>query len=349
MKQNYTILTGITPSGGGEVHIGNYGGAVKPFFEMTAKAKKVYFFIADLHALTTVQNKKELQKNVENVVLSYLAFGLDTNKIVFYRQSDVGLHPELQTILNNVTPLGLIKRCHAYKDKLQKGFNPDKVNMGLFNYPILMAADILLYDADYIPVGEDQKQHVEITRDIGQYFNKIYGETFKLPQAYIKKEAARLIGTDASRKMSKSLGNYISVFSDEKIIKKQIMGCFTDPKRIHPTDPGRVEGNPVFIYHDFINDDKKEVEDLKKQYQQGKVSDVEVKERLFKALLKKFAKERKKYQELKKNPELIRKILKEGAEKARQKAEKKMALVRNRVGLTNKYSRCDKIKKQLNN
>ncbi len=338
MKKDYTILTGITPSGSGEVHIGNYVGAVVPFFEMAKKAQKVYFFIADLHALTTVQDKEELQRNVENIVLSYFAFGIDLGKIIFYRQSDIGLHPELQSVLNNVTPIGLIKRCHAYKDKLQKGFNPDKVNMGLFNYPVLMAADILLYDPDYIPVGEDQKQHVEVTRDIGEYFNKTYGETFKLPEVYIRKEAARLVGTDGKRKMSKSLGNVISVFEEEKVIKKQIMGCFTDPKRLHSTDPGRVEGNPVFIYHDLINQNKKEVEDLKIRYKSGKVGDVEVKEKLFKALLKKFSQERKRYQELKNDPEKIKKILEEGAKKARQVAEKKMMMVRDSIGLTNKYS-----------
>jgi tryptophanyl-tRNA synthetase len=338
MKKDYSILTGITPSGSGEVHIGNFFGMVMPFFEMAKKARKVYYFIADLHALTTVQNREELQRNVENIVLSYLAFGVDTKKVIFYRQSDIGLHPELQTTLNNVTPLGLIKRCHAYKDKLQKGFNPEQVNMGLFNYPILMAADILLYDTDYVPVGEDQRQHVEITRDIGQYFNRTYGQTFKLPEVYIRKEVARLIGTDGKRKMSKSLNNYISIFEDEKIIKKQVMACFTDPQRIHSTDPGRVEGNPVFIYHDLLNNNKREVEDLKKRYKEGKVGDVEVKEKLFKALLKKFTKERKRYQELKKNPQEIKKILKQGAEKARKVAEKKMVSVRDRVGLTNKYS-----------
>ncbi|HUV46672.1 MAG TPA: tryptophan--tRNA ligase, partial [Candidatus Bathyarchaeia archaeon] len=321
-----------------EVHIGNFVGMVKPFFEMAKKAKKVYYFIADLHALTTVKNREELQRNVENIVLSYLAFGVDTSKVIFYRQSDIGLHPELQTILNNVTPLGLIKRCHAYKDKLQKGFDPEKVNMGLFNYPILMAADILLYDPDYVPVGEDQRQHVEVTREIGQYFNKTYGQTFKLPEVYIRQEAGRLVGTDGKRKMSKSLGNVISVFSDEKTLKKQIMGCFTDPERIHSTDPGRVEGNPVFIYHDLLNDNKKEVEDLKKRYRLGKVGDVEVKEKLLKAHLKKFAQVRKRYNELQNNPQLIKKILQEGAKKAREVAEKKMMLVREKIGLTNKYS-----------
>ena len=338
MKKDYTILTGITPSGSGEVHIGNYFGAVQPFLDMAKKAEQVYFFIADLHALTTVQNKKELQKNVENLILSYLAFGIDTKKVVFYRQSDIGLHPELQTILNNVTPIGLIKRCHAYKDKLEKGYDPEKVNMGLFSYPILMAADILMYDPDYIPVGEDQKQHVEVTRDIASYFNKTFGQTFRLPQIYNIKETARLVGTDGKRKMSKSLNNYISIFENEKVIRKQIMGCFTDPKRIHPTDQGRVKGNPIFIYHDLINENKKEVEDLKARYKTGRVGDVEVKEKLFQAHLKKFTPFRKRYQDLKKNPQKIKEILKQGATEAKKQAIKKMVETREKIGISNQYS-----------
>jgi len=338
MKNKYSILTGITPSGSGETHIGNYFGTVVNFLELQKKADKVYFFIADLHALTTIHNKEELQRNVENQVLSYLACGLDPKKVVFYRQSDALLHPELQCILNNVTPLGLIKRCHAYKDKLQKGFDEENVNMGLFNYPILMAADILMYDADYVPVGEDQKQHIEITREIAQRFNRVYGKTFNVPDIYNVKTTARIIGTDGKRKMSKSLNNYISVFESEDKIKKQIMSCFTDPDRIHPDDPGKVEGNPVFVYHDLVNEDKKEVADLKKRYRVGKVGDVEVKERLLKALLKRFKQERRRYQELQNNPGVIVEILKNGAEKAREQAEKKMAEVREKIGITNKYS-----------
>ena len=337
MKKGYTILTGITPSGS-SIHIGNYFGAVLPFLMMAQKSKKMYFFIADLHALTTVKNKEILRKNTENVILSYLAFGIDPQKIIFYRQSDIPLHAELQTILNNVTPLGLIKRCHAYKDKLEKGFQQDKINMGLFNYPILMAADILLYEPDYVPVGQDQKQHLEITRDIAGYFNQTFGQTFKFPQIYNLKKTAKLIGTDGQRKMSKSLNNYISVFAEEKIIKQQIMNCFTDPNRIHPTNPGQVKNNPIFIYHDLINENKKQVLDLKKRYQKGAVGDVEVKEKLFHALLKKFALERKRYQKLQKNPAKIKKILEQGAKKAKQQAIIKMKEVRMKIGLTNKYS-----------
>jgi len=338
MKNNYSILTGITPSGSGEVHIGNYLGAVAPFLELQKKANQVYFFIADLHALTTVQNKVEMQRNVENLILSYLAFGIDTNKVIFYRQSDIPQHTELQSILNNVTPLSLIKRAHAYKDKLQKGADPEDVNMGLFSYPVLMAADILLYDPEYVPVGDDQKQHIEITRDIAGFFNKKYGDLFILPDIYNIKESARLVGTDGKRKMSKSLNNYIAVFADEKTIRKQIMSCYTDPNRKKVTDPGQVEGNPVFTYHKLLNDNKEEVVDLENRYKTGKVSDVEVKEKLVHAIISKFKKERELYNKLKSHPDTIQAILKEGAEKAKSQAIKKMMQVREKIGITNTYS-----------
>jgi len=195
-----------------------------------------------------------------------------------------------------------------------------------------------MYEPDYVPVGVDQKQHLEITRDIASYFNKTYGQTFRLPDFYTIKETMAIVGTDGQRKMSKSLGNVINVFTSEESIKKQIMSCFTDPKRIHATDLGRVEGNPVFIYHDLINKDKKEVEDLKKRYRAGRVGDVEVKKRLFAAFKKRFKKERGAYQRLKKNPKEIERILKKGAEKARKQAVKKMMEVREKIGITNKYS-----------
>jgi tryptophanyl-tRNA synthetase len=296
----------------------------------------MYFFIADLHALTTIQSKEEMQRNVEKLVLSYLAFGFDTNKVVFYRQSDIPQHTELQSILNNITPLPLIKRAHAYKDKLQKGADPEDINMGLFSYPVLMAADILLYDPDYVPVGDDQKQHIEITRDIAGFFNNTFGKTFILPDNI--KKGARVVGTDGTRKMSKSLNNYISVFADEKTIRKQIMSCYTDPNRKKVTDPGQVEGNPVFTYHRLLNDNKGEVADLEKRYKEGAVSDVEVKEKLIAAILTKFKKERELYYELKANPDKIKAILKDGADKARTQAIKKMMEVREKIGLTNSYS-----------
>jgi tryptophanyl-tRNA synthetase len=331
------ILSGITPSGNGSLHIGNYLGAVKQFSAL-ARENECFLFIADLHALTTIQDKKQFQNNVETLILNELALLGDLKNITFYRQSDIGLHPELQTILNNVTPLGLLKRAHAYKDKLAKETDEEEINLGLFNYPILMAADILMYNADLVPVGKDQKQHIEITRDIAGRFNKTYRkQIFKLPEAYIPEEVATIPGTDGKRKMSKSLGNIISIFDDEEVIKKQVNSTFTDPTRKHADDKGHIEGNMVFYYLDFFGE-KKKVEELKQQYQDGKVSDVAVKEYLFKSLMKTFGPARKRYQELKANPQMVKKILEEGRAKAQRIAAQTMKDVRDVIGVTNVYS-----------
>jgi len=361
------IVSGISPSGDGALHIGNYLGAVKQFIEIarstgSGQANDCFLFIADLHALTTVQDKARLEKNTETLILNELALlsGLGSmDNITFYRQSDIGLHPELQTIISNVTPLGLLKRAHAYKDKLQKDVLEEDINMGLFNYPILMAADILLYQADLVPVGKDQKQHIEITRDIAGYFNKTYGKTvrqkdgktikmdiFKLPDGYIPENVATVLGTDGKRKMSKSLGNIISIFESEEVIKKQVMGCYTDPTRAHADDPGHIEGNMVFTYLDFFSSSAKatadkganKVEELKALYTQGKIADVEVKNYLFDSLMSYFAPARARYEELKANPKLVKEILEKGTARARVVAGQTMKEVREAVGLTNQFS-----------
>ena len=338
-EPNSLILAGITPSGAGNLHIGNYLGSVKQILDLQKISKRIHFFISDLHALTTIQDKEQMQQNVENMILSYLSFGFNPEIVTIYRQSDILEHTELQSILNNVTPLGLIQRALAYKDKLQNDISDEDINMGLFNYPILMASDIILYDARYIPVGEDQRQHIEIARDIAKYFNNKYGKTFILPEMYPNfKEASKLIGTDGKRKMSKSLGNTIGIFEPEEIIRKQVFGCFTDPNRIHTTDRGEVKNNPVFIYHRLLNEDKAEVKDLEERYKNGKVSDTEVKEKLFNSLMKLFKNPRERYNELKRNPEMIKHILKNGADTARVIAKMKMNKVREKIGLTNKYS-----------
>jgi tryptophanyl-tRNA synthetase len=338
------IVSGINPSGNASLHIGNYLGAVKQFKELS-KRNDCFLFVADLHALTTVQNKEQLEKNIETLVLNELALLGDLRGITFFRQSDVPEHSELAVILGNYAPLGLIKRAHAYKDKLQKEIFEEEVNMGLFCYPILMAADILIYKPDLVPVGKDQKQHVEITRDIAERFNKNYKtKLFKLPEPYIPENVATILGTDGKRKMSKSLGNVISVFEDEEVIKKQVMGCYTDPTRMHANDPGHVEGNMVFTYLDFFGPSYakasagKDLSQLKELYRQGKISDVEVKNYLFESLMSYFADARKRYEELKNNPDKVKRILKDGAEKARSVASQTLAEVRSLIGLNNKYS-----------
>jgi len=337
------IVSSITPSGDGTLHIGNYLGAVRQFIEI-AKQNECFLFVADMHGLTTIQDRKHLSGNIEALVLNELALlqGFlskeEFERIVFYRQSDIGMHGELQSILNNVTPLGLLKRAHAYKDKLQKEISEEDINLGLFNYPILMAADIIMYHADVVPVGKDQKQHVEITRDIAERFNKTFKKKiFTLPEPMIPEEVGAILGTDGKRKMSKSLGNIIAIFESEETIRKQVMGTYTDPTRKHATDPGHIEGNMVFTYLDYFGDEKK-VSELKEQYQKGTVGDVEVKEYLFDSLMRYFGPARKRYEELKNNPKLAQDILDRGKEKALAVASKTMKDVREAVGLVTRYS-----------
>ncbi|TRZ49727.1 tryptophan--tRNA ligase [bacterium] len=332
--ENKRVLSGINPSGSA-LHIGNYFGAVKPQIALQ-ETMETYYFIADLHALTTVQSREELQKNIKNVVLDYLALGLDPEKCVFFRQSDIPQHSQMAVVLGNYVTFSHMKRMHAFKDKLHKGADEESINMGLFNYPILMAADILLYKPDGVPVGEDQRQHVEITRDIAEAFNKAYNkEVLRLPEPVISKETGKMMGTDGVRKMSKSLGNVIEIFADDDVIRKQIMSCFTDPNRLKATDPGTVEGNPVFVFHDLLNDDKVEVEELKRRYREGTVGDVEVKEKLFVAHQRYFEQAKKKREELSGNPELVQKILRDGANKAIRVAAETMNEVYETVGIVN--------------
>jgi len=337
------VVSGITPSGDGTLHIGNYLGAVEQFIRI-AKSFECFLFVADMHGLTTIQDRKHLSGNIEALVLNELALlqGFlskeEFDRIVFYRQSDIGYHGELQSILNNVTPLGFLKRAHAYKDKLQKEVSEEDINLGLFNYPILMAADIIMYHADVVPVGKDQKQHVEITRDIAERFNKTFKKNvFTLPDPMISEDVGAILGTDGKRKMSKSLGNIIAIFEPEEVIRKQVIGTYTDPTRKHATDPGHIEGNMVFTYLGHFGE-KKRVEELKEQYQNGKVGDVEVKEYLFESLMTYFGPARKRYDELKNNPKLVQDILDRGKDKALVVAKNTMKEVHETVGLTTKYS-----------
>lgn len=333
------ILAGITPSGN-SLHIGNYFGAVKPHIELQNNQElETYYFLADLHALTTVHDQQTLEANITGVVLDYLALGLDPEKSAFFRQSQVPAHSQLAVVLGNYISYGQMQRMHAFKDKLQKDASVGSINMGLFNYPILMAADILLYKPSGIPVGEDQRQHIELTRDIAENFNRTYHqEVFPLPEPIIGKEAGKIIGTDGQRKMSKSLGNTIGIFEDEAIIRKQIMSCFTDSNRKKATDPGQVEGNPVFIYHDLLNENIAEVEELKARYRAGTVGDVEVKEKLFLAHQHTFARAREKRVALANNLELVKTILVNGAQRANQLAVATLQEVYQVIGIKNKLN-----------
>lgn len=327
------ILSGITPSGNA-LHIGNYFGAVKPQIELQNREDETFYFIADLHALTTIQKSTELESNIDNVVLDYLALGLDPEKSVFFRQSQVSAHAELAVVLANYISFGQMQRMHAFKDKLQDGADEGAINMGLFNYPILMAADILLYKPDGVPVGQDQKQHVELARDIAEKFNKTYNtDLFPLPEPLISKETGKIVGTDGFRKMSKSIGNIIGIFDEPEVIRKQIMNAYTDPSRIHATDPGKIEGNTVFLYHDLINPNTDQVSEMKKRYQEGTIGDVEVKERLFEAHQALFSPMRARREGLIRESSLIGDILAKGAQKASEFANQTLKEVYTTIGL----------------
>lgn len=333
-SQPKRILSGITPSGSA-LHIGNYFGMVKPSIALQNNSEyTTYYFIADLHALTTVKDKHTLETNIRNVVLDYLSLGLDPEKCVFFRQSQVPAHSELAVVLGNYVGYGQMQRMHAFKDKLQKGASIDSINMGLFNYPILMAADILLYKPYGVPVGEDQRQHIELTRDIAESFNKAHGaEVFPLPEPLISEDTGKIIGTDGARKMSKSLGNIIGIFDDPAEIKKQIMASYTDPNRKKATDPGKVEGNPVFLYHDLINDNQDEVSELKDRYRAGTVGDVEVKEKLIAAHQRLFGPARAKREALAADENRVTQILEQGAAKAADFANQTLAEIYQTIGL----------------
>lgn len=336
MSTKKIIISGITPSGSG-LHIGNYFGAVKPQLELHRQDEyQTFYFIADLHALTTIQDRAQLEANITGVVLDYLSLGLDPQRAVFFRQSDVPAHSQLAVVLANFISYGQMKRMHAFKDKLQKGSDVEAINMGLFNYPILMAADILAYQPFGVPVGEDQRQHVELTRDIADRFNHQYGQdVLPLPEPLISQTLGRIVGTDGQRKMSKSLDNTIGIFEAEAVIKQQIMGCFTDPNRQKATDPGKVEGNPIFLYHDLINDNADEVAELKQRYTAGTVGDVEVKQKLIAAHARLFGAARQRRVELAAHPEQVQQILTTGAAQASQVAQKTLAKVYQTIGITN--------------
>src|SRR5579859_1517322 len=222
------ILSGIQPSGA--LHLGNYFGMMRPAIELQEKGEALYF-IADYHSMTSLFDAKERRKNTMDVALDFLACGLDAKRTVFFRQSDVPEVTELTWILSTVTPMGLLERAHSYKDKIAKGIAPSH---GLFAYPVLMAADILIYDSNIVPVGQDQKQHVEVTRDIAIKFNEQYGQTFVIPEPQIRADVAKVPGTDGE-KMSKSYGNTIEIFGDEKAIRKKIMGIKMDSRT--PQEP----------------------------------------------------------------------------------------------------------------
>ena len=320
------VLSGMQPSG--KPHLGNYLGAMKRHIAVQEKYE-CFYFIANYHALTTVRDKKKLQEITRELAIDYLALGINPGKTAFFRQSDIPEVTELTWILSTVAPFGLLERAHAWKDAITKKKKDPTV--GLFNYPVLMASDILIYEPDLVPVGRDQKQHIEIARDIAQSFNNHFGETFKLPEDFIEEDVQTILGTDGIHKMSKSYGNVIEIFAHEDELRKQIMSMVTDPNRVKRDDPGNPDICNVFSLQKIFSPNK--IAEIKKNCKSAKLGCVDNKKALAEAIIEELKPAREKRIELTKNLDYIDEVLKKGAKKARETATKTLDKVRSKVGL----------------
>jgi len=293
-----------------------------------------FFIIADLHTLTTASNLEKtsgLNDRARALVLDYLSVGIDPEKSVIYQQSRVPEVTYLTTIFSNLVTVPRAQRVPTLKDVMHD-LDIEAPSVGLLNYPILQAADILMVKANLVPVGKDQESHVEVTREVARDFNRGFKEIFPIPEAMIG-EGGTLIGTDGQAKMSKSIGNCIYLSDDEETVNKKVKGIYTDPTRLKPTDPGHIEGNPVFIYHDAFNDNLAEVADLKDRYQKGQVGDVEVKTKLALALNRFLAPIREKRAQFEGKNDLINQIIEDGSVKARLEAQKTLDEVLTVMGI----------------
>jgi tryptophanyl-tRNA synthetase len=316
------ILSGVQPSG--KLHLGNYFGAIKQHIELQEEAE-CFYFIADYHALTTIQDAAKLRTNVHDVALDYLALGLDPKKTTFFRQSDVPQVTELTWILGTVTNMGLLERAVSYKEKVEKGI---EASVGLFTYPMLMAADILIYRSHAVPVGKDQVQHIEMTADIAGKFNRTYGDVFPIPTFRLDKES-KVLGTDG-QKMSKSYGNTIDIFAEGKPLRKAVMSIVTDSKTVE--DPKVPEQCNVFALYSLFADDQEKTA-MADRYRAGGMGYGETKQALLQKIDGYFGPFRQKRKELADNPEYVEEMLRQGALRARAEAEKTMKLVREAVGM----------------
>lgn len=318
------ILSGLQPTG--RLHLGNYFGMMQPALQLQHEGE-AYYFIADYHSLTVIRDPKELRENVYHLAVDFLACGLDPEKSVFFRQSDVPEHTELSWILSCSTPVPMLENAHSYKDKTARGFTP---NTGLFTYPVLMAADILIYDSDIVPVGKDQKQHLEITRDIAAKVNLTYGEnTLKLPEPRIQEATAVVPGLDG-QKMSKSYNNTISLFEEEKALRKKIMRIVTDATPVE--EPKPIENSYILQLYKLVATDEENAEMIS-DFQRGGTGYGEYKKRLFEKLWDHFAPARERREKILANPDYVEDVLREGAKKARAVAQNTIQRVRDAVGL----------------
>jgi tryptophanyl-tRNA synthetase len=322
------ILTGDTPTG--KLHLGHYLGTLENRVKLQ-KEYETYILLANIHAYANYyENSERINEDAYNVFLDNLAVGIDPEVSTIFLESGI---PELYELygffLTMVKQARVLRNPSVKEEIIYKKLDP---SVGFIVYPILQAADILGFNADLVPVGEDQLPVIEQTREIARDFNKIYGETFRIPEALVGR-VARLVGTDGKLKMSKSGGNAILLSDDEATLKQKVMATYTDPTRIHATDPGRVEGNPIFVFHEAFNLDKTEVEDLKARYKIGKVGDIEVKEKLFVALNSFLAPIREKRKYYEDNPKIAKEILVEGTKRARRTVMEVVEKFRERVGI----------------
>ena len=318
------ILSGIQPSGA--LHLGNYFGMMKPAIELQ-ELGEAYYFIADWHSMTSLTDPKLRRQYSLDVALDFLACGLDPKRTVFFRQSDVPEVAELTWMLSTVTPMGLLERCHSYKDKVAKGLS---FNHGLFAYPVLMAADILIYDSNVVPVGRDQKQHVEVTRDIAIKFNEQYGETFVLPEPRIRDEVAVVPGIDG-QKMSKSYGNTIEIFGDEKATRKKIMGIVMDSRTPQEPKPDADQNLAVQLLK--LVAPMEVAQDFEARLRTGGLGYGDLKKTLFEHYWNHFAEPRKRRAELVSNLDFVHQVLRDGAAKARALAGNVLARAKRNAGL----------------
>jgi tryptophanyl-tRNA synthetase len=318
------ILSGIQPSGA--LHLGNYFGMMKPAIELQDRGE-AFYFIANYHSMTSLFEAEQRRRNTLDVALDFLACGLDPNKSVFFKQSDVPEVTELTWLLTAVTPMGLLERATSYKDKVAKGISP---NHGLFAYPVLMAADILIYDSNLVPVGRDQKQHVEMTRDIAAKFNETYGQTFVIPEPRIREEVALVPGIDG-QKMSKSYGNTIEIFGDEKSTSKKIMGIVMDSRT--PQQPKPDADKNLALQLLKLVAPAGVAADYEARLRAGGLGYGDLKKALFEHYWNYFAAPRAKRAELAANLPYVRHVLREGAEKARRLAQTVLQRAKTHCGL----------------
>ncbi|MCK4386729.1 MAG: tryptophan--tRNA ligase [Candidatus Pacebacteria bacterium] len=323
MENKQRLISGVKPTG--RPHIGNYFGAMKQFVDLQSEYNSS-IFIADYHALTTVQSAGEMKRGILDIALDYLAIGLNPEKVVLFKQSDVPQVAELAWIFNCITTVPYLMRAHAFKDAQAEN---KEINVGLFDYPVLMAADILIQDIDLVPVGKDQQQHIEYARDIADKFNRVFGETFKLPKANILREVETVKGIDG-RKMSKSYGNTIGLFAEDDEIEKQVMCITTDSKGVEESK--NPEECNIFALHKLFNSEN-ELGEIRKRYVEGGLGYKESKEILIENIKKFIAPLREKRAKLAENKEVVLEILKKGGKIARQRAEEKMIEVRKKIGV----------------